>query len=92
MKETTRQVVLLVGVLSLLTSALVVVNFSQATSQPASDQVNETDNQTQEQTSPEEKDPDTVVGQSIRGWQMLYNDIQVTINDLLGLGDSSEDS
>ncbi len=101
MKETTRQLILLMGVLTLLTNALVIVNYSnnQDTSTSPSENpkpVNNTENDSGQET-PEDSgsgsgESQTLVGQSISGWQALYKDIQVTMEDLLGLGNSTDSS
>ena len=101
MKETTRQLVLLMGVLTLLTSALVIVNYSnnQNSSKVSPENptpVNNTENNStesdQDTGGSESGESQTLVGQSISGWQALYNDIQVTMEDLLGLGNATDSS
>lgn len=101
MRETTRQLVLLMGVLTLLTSALVIVNYSnnQNPSNVSPEDPTPVNNTENNKTSPEtdtggseSDESQTLVGQSISGWRALYNDIQVTMEGLLGLGNSTDSS
>jgi hypothetical protein len=105
MKETTRQLILLIGVLAMLTSGLVAFNISRTSNpdqgdstevdQPmeANDSVmndtdmNETDTveKSNESSGNETSEkPQGIIEQSIRGFEILFRDMQVTMGAVSG--------
>lgn len=80
MKETTRQLILLFGVLTLLTSSVVVINMADTGEPEEPEDVNETGaNESYNAT-----EPDTLIGKSIRGYQIMIKDMK----DAMGLASS----
>ena len=88
MKETTRQIVLLFGVLTLLTSSYIVVNVAGNTNtgdtEPqVNDSVNDQNTSLQNDTDPSEsstgdsseEESEGLIGNSIRGFQILIEDM-----------------
>lgn len=72
MKETTRQLILLFGVLTLLTSSVVVINMADTGETKKPKEVNETGvNESYNAT-----EPDTLIGKSIRGYQIMVQDVK----------------
>jgi hypothetical protein len=72
MKETTRQLILLFGVLTLLTSSVVVINMADTGASEEPEEVNETGvNESYNAT-----EPDTLIGKSIRGYQIMVEDMK----------------
>ncbi len=85
MKETTRYAVLLFGVLTLLTSSYLAINLADTPSEAASNgeapqQINDTEEigENESETVPpsERPEPETLIGRSIRGFQIMFEDIQ----------------
>jgi len=98
MKETTRQLILLVGVLTLLTATLVTVNTTRNQEAPE-DTTPVNDNSTSEEpvednSSAEENvseepsgnstEPQGLIGQSIRGFELMWRDIQTATGAVSG--------
>lgn len=100
MKEVTRQLILLVGILTLLTSALVTVNMAgNDTESPSNTEdvqnspepVNNTttvveENNTTENSNSNESEPTGLIGQSIHGFELMWEDIQTTAGAVLSIG------
>lgn len=98
MKETTRQLILLVGVLTLLTATLVTVNTARNSESPEdTDSVNnnstveepvEKNNSVEENMSKESSgnstEPKGIIGQSIKGFKLMWQDMQTATGALGG--------
>jgi hypothetical protein len=72
MKETTRQLILLFGVLTLLTSSVVVINMADTGEPEEPEDVNES----RANESYNATEPDTLIGNSVRGYQIMIRDMQ----------------
>lgn len=102
MKEATRQMVLLIGVMSILTAGLVAINSAgnesktpPEPSQEAGEAANDTrDNMSgegnREEVSEETGDSNStsLIAQSINGWKQLWKDIKAGQEAILGSEDS----
>lgn len=109
MKETTRQLILLIGILTLLTSGLVAFNISRTsgttdqspepdtsqgqdvnTTETPKDDIpttgeNDTGNQTGNETSESQEDePQGIIQQSIKGFQLMFRDMRTTMGAVSG--------
>lgn len=99
MKDTTRYAVLLFGVLTLLTSSYMVINLADSPSDAEvngepPENINETVNgeeisQNETETLPpsERPEPDTLIGKSIRGFQIMFEDIGKGLEIISDTGD-----
>lgn len=108
MKETTRQLVLLLGVLTLLTSTLVLVNYERNsstsensninTSQPVENENNsllngsDTERPSNFNNSKDSNESKSLITQAIEGNKQLYSDLKAGVNALLSLSNSSDGS
>jgi hypothetical protein len=93
LKETTRQIVLLFGVLTLLTSSYVVVSMADGPEDQSSDNTPENITQPKNDSQmkdTEENNPKSLIGKSIRGFELMMDDIVETMSFLsTDSGDSS---
>jgi len=88
MKETTRQLILLLGVLTLLTATLVTVNTAGDEETPEdtapvkdNSTIEEPVNESSEENVSDEPsgnrtEPEGLIGQSIRGFELMWRDIK----------------
>ncbi|WP_414837491.1 hypothetical protein ACK3SF_04440 [Candidatus Nanosalina sp. VS9-1] len=93
MKETTRQLVLLFGVLTLLTSSYVVISLADEPADPGNDRppenITQPDDQ-QQMNNTGDDDPEGLIERSIRGFELLIGDVGETMSFLsTDSGDSS---
>lgn len=94
MKETTRQLILLVGVLTLLTATLVTVNTARNNESPEDTTPVNNNSTVEENNSVEENisddssgnstEPTGIIGQSIKGFELMWRDIQAATGALGG--------
>lgn len=85
MNETTRQLVLLIGIMSILVAGLVVVNSVNSTESPGEPDMSGVNDSIEENRT-------GLIGQSIEGWEQLWKDMQAAVSIIPGIGDSQEDN